>query len=157
MKKIKNIIAIMLFFAITAGFLGESIIITKAAMPQMGVYKTKDMKIIISDNDSPGEYDNPVTYKNKEYNRYAKKHITIKDEYGSGYMGFESVPCYKKGKKVMIAWSGGSGVGGGQTCWAIITRKSSKKIQVKVYWQSNMDALKNGTKPECILNKNFKK
>lgn len=66
-------------------------------------------------------------------------------------MGFEKQPCCKKGKKSMIAWSGGSGAGGGQTCWAVITKKSGKKVTLKVYWQDNMSAAMGESQPECIL------
>lgn len=152
MKKIKCILAAVLILAAAFGFAAGSPQEVRASTAKSGTYYGKDvtLKIMGTTSSSKRSDFSAVTFYNgKEYKKPAYKYIQITDQYGM-YMGFEYEPCCKKGKNSMIAWSGGSGAGGGQTCWAVITKKSSNKVVLKVYWQDNQSALM-GEGPECIL------
>ncbi len=155
MKKWKQILSAALAIVIMAGFFMAGSGIKAQAATSKGIFKQgryqgKNVDLIIYDLTDVGKKDFPAIYfKGKSYKKPAYQCITIVDDYGVA-MGFETEYCNKKGKKSMIAWAGGSGVGGGQTCWAIVTKKSKNKILLKVYWQDNEDALRYGTKPECI-------
>lgn len=158
MKKIKRILAAILVIAITVGFTTYSRLEAQAAMPKSGTYSGKDITLKITGTTGSSKRSDftPITFFNgKKYKKPAYKYIHITDEYGT-FMGFEKQPCCKKGQKSMIAFGSGSGVGGGQTCWAVITKKSAKKIILQVYWQDNMSVAMGESQPECILKETLK-
>lgn len=162
MAKFKRIIAAVLAVVITAGFLAVSGGVEAQALAhkvnfKQGWYSGKETDLIIYNaQDSDANDFTPISFNDKEYKTPAYQYIKIVDRYGT-YMGFDFNPCNKKGKKKsMLTWGAGSGAGGGQTCWAVITKKSSKKVVLRVYWVSNEDIIRYGAKPECILKDTLK-
>lgn len=131
---------------------------TLAAVARPGIYRGKTIELQISGITSTSkrsDFSTITFYDGKRYKKPAYQYIHISNEYGS-FMGFENEPCCKKGKSSMTAWSEGSGTGGGQTCWAVVTKKSASKVVLKVYWQNNMEAAMGESQPECILKETLK-
>lgn len=160
MEKRRFFITTILAIVIAVGFIvSGNKEYAQAAMAKSGTYQGKSVTLQVMEMSKSSKRSDfsPISFFNgKEYKKPAYRYIKIIDSYGT-FMGFENEPCCKKSKKSMIAWSGGSGVGGGQTCWAVISRKSANKITLKVYWQNNMSALTSGAKPECILKETLKR
>lgn len=158
MKKLKHTLAVILIMVLSIGFTAGIRQEARASVVKSGTYQGKSITLKITDTTSSSRRSDfmPVTFYNgKEYKKPAYQYIHIADQYGT-YFEFEYEPCCRKGKKSMIAWSGGTGAGGGQTCWAVIAKKSAKKITLKVYWQDNMSAAMGESQPECILKETLK-
>lgn len=159
MQKQKRILTAVLVIAIAVGFtILNGVKEAQASVAKPGTYRGKTVELQItgtSKSSKRSDFSTITFYNGKEYKKPAYRYIHIMDQYGA-FMGFEKQPCCKKGKHSIIAWSGGSGAGGGQTCWAVITKKSAKKITLKVYWQNNMSVAMGETQPECILQETLK-